>query len=170
MWTTNGEILTRKLSTFVLSRNGAQTVLESCLVDTMYLMTTLNNEWKDKLTPEQYKVLREAGTEAPFSGAYVDHFEDGRYACAGCGTELFGSEDKFDSHCGWPSFSDVIDKGTIELVDDDSLGMHRVEVRCKQCGGHLGHVFDDGPRDRGGKRFCINSTALNFHSRDNESN
>lgn len=118
--------------------------------------------WKSTLTPEQYRVLREKGTEAPFTGEYVNHHEDGMYTCAGCGAALFSSDAKFDSGSGWPSFTDVIEKGNVELLSDESLGMSRTEVVCKNCGGHLGHLFDDGPAARGGKRFCINSCALKF--------
>lgn len=116
--------------------------------------------WKEKLTPEQYRVLREKGTEMPGTGKFYKNFDSGMYVCAACGQELFSSDTKFDSDCGWPSFDKSI-TGNIELHDDNSLGMHRVEVTCKNCGSHLGHVFDDGPTATG-KRFCINSVSLNF--------
>lgn len=119
-------------------------------------------EWKGKLTPEQYRVLREKGTEKPFTGEYVDHDDCGTYLCAGCGNELFRSENKFDSGCGWPSFDDVLSGDGIVEHEDNSLGMRRIEVTCSQCGGHLGHVFPDGPKDTTGLRYCINSVALNF--------
>lgn len=122
----------------------------------------MSDSWKDKLTEEQYSVLREKGTEAPFSGKYVDHKETGVYKCAGCGAELFSSKDKYDSGSGWPSFSDVLEGGKIDLLPDNSVGIQRTEVVCKNCGGHLGHVFDDGPKERTGKRYCINSCALDF--------
>ncbi len=117
--------------------------------------------WKKRLTPEQYKVLREKGTEMPFSGEYVHNKERGMYTCAGCGVKLFSSDTKFDSGTGWPSFSDVVEKGNVELREDSSHGMKRVEVLCKKCGGHLGHVFEDGPGPTC-KRYCINSASLAF--------
>lgn len=119
-----------------------------------------DDEWREKLTDEEYEILREAGTEAPFSGEFLDHKEDGSYVCAGCGAELFESDTKFDSGCGWPSFSDV-DDDRVETRRDTSHGMDRTEVLCANCGGHLGHVFDDGPEPTG-KRYCINSVALGF--------
>ncbi|MDP3741518.1 MAG: peptide-methionine (R)-S-oxide reductase MsrB [bacterium] len=122
-------------------------------------------DFKKKLTPEQYKVLREKGTEAPFTGEYVDFKGKGMFNCAACGVPLFSSDTKFDSGTGWPSFSDIATKGNVILKDDDSQGMHRIEVECARCGSHLGHVFDDGPSDKGGKRYCINSCALNFEDK-----
>ena len=119
-------------------------------------------EWKTCLTPEQYKVLREKGTEAAFTGKYYKNKETGMYVCGACGQELFSSETKFDSGTGWPSFTDPVNREHIELKNDSSHGMSRTEVLCKKCGSHLGHVFDDGPKDKGGKRYCINSLSLDF--------
>lgn len=118
-------------------------------------------EWKGVLTPEQFRVLRQAGTEHAFSGEYWDNHEQGVYRCAGCGEELFDSSTKFDSGCGWPSFYEGLDPEKIEEHEDTSFGMRRVEVVCKKCGGHLGHVFPDGPKPTG-MRYCINSASLKF--------
>ncbi len=121
-----------------------------------------NKQWQQELTPEQYHILREKGTEMAFTGKYDKHFEPGEYTCAGCGATLFVSENKYDSGCGWPAFDkSATDQGIIR-TEDTSLGMKRVEVTCAQCGGHLGHVFPDGPRATTGERYCINSAALNF--------
>ncbi len=121
-----------------------------------------DEEWRKLLTPEQYHILRQAGTERPFTGEYVDTEDDGTYVCAGCKAPLFSSDTKFHSGSGWPSFWDVMDKGNVELHEDRSYGMVRTEINCAKCGGHLGHVFPDGPRDKTGMRFCINSAALEF--------
>ena len=123
---------------------------------------TSDAEWRKLLTPEQYAVLREAATEAPFTGQYVDEKTPGMYTCAACGHQLFSSTTKYDSHCGWPSFYDVLEQGAVELREDTSLGMVRTEVVCANCGSHLGHVFDDGPQETTGKRYCINSLALDL--------
>jgi len=119
-----------------------------------------------KLTPEQFRVTRLKGTEAPFSGEYDQHFEKGMYVCVNCGKELFTSDEKYDAGCGWSSFTKPVEKENINDEDDDSLGMHRTEGLCNNCHAHLGHVFLDGPSDRGGLRYCINSAALKFHSKD----
>ena len=122
-------------------------------------------EWRNKLTKEEYKVLREKGTERPFTGKYWDNHEKGRYYCAGCGAPLFDSETKFESGSGWPSFYAPIDEDSLERENDKSFGMHRTEILCKQCGGHLGHVFPDGPKPTG-QRYCINSISLDFKKRE----
>lgn len=121
-------------------------------------------EWRNELTREQYRVLRDKGTEAPFSGEYDHAFEPGSYRCAGCGTELFDSDAKYDSGCGWPAFSAPARTEAIEEETDASHGMVRTEVLCSSCGGHLGHRFPDGPAPTG-QRYCINSAALRFEER-----
>jgi peptide-methionine (R)-S-oxide reductase len=120
-----------------------------------------DEEWKGKLTPQEYAVMRGKGTEAPFTGRYWDHHANGLYTCAACGADLFTSHEKFDSGCGWPSFVAPVDSANVDFRPDRSHGMERVEVRCRRCGSHLGHVFDDGPAPAG-LRYCINSVSLGF--------
>lgn len=127
-------------------------------------MKLSDEEWRKRLTPEQYKIFRRKGTEAPFKGKFLDEKRSGTFKCAACTAKLFNSEHKFESGTGWPSFYDVAESNAVELQDDNSLGMQRIEVTCKNCGGHLGHVFDDGPTETG-KRYCINSTCLAFDPR-----
>ncbi len=121
----------------------------------------MNDDWKGKLTEEEYKVMREKGTEAPFTGKYVNTKDKGIYVCKACGNELFSSEAKFESGTGWPSFADPKNLENIKLEEDNSYNMHRTEVLCKKCGGHLGHLFNDGPTESG-KRYCINSVCLDL--------
>jgi peptide-methionine (R)-S-oxide reductase len=130
-------------------------------MDTTQTVTKSEEEWKKVLTPEQYAILREKGTDRPFTGKYYLTTDKGVYLCAACGNELFTSDMKFDSHCGWPSFDKEIKGGKITTRVDRSLGMVRTEILCAKCGGHLGHLFDDGPTDTG-MRYCVNSTSLNF--------
>jgi peptide-methionine (R)-S-oxide reductase len=127
-------------------------------------ITKSDEEWRAQLSPDQYEVLRRSATERPWSGKYVHNHDDGTYRCAGCGTVLFDSATKFESGSGWPSFYQPAVAEAVELVEDRTHGMIRIEVRCRQCGGHLGHVFDDGPRPTG-QRYCMNSLALDFEPR-----
>jgi peptide-methionine (R)-S-oxide reductase len=126
-------------------------------------MNISENNWKTKLTPKQYHILREKGTEPPFSGKYLNFDKTGTFVCAACGNQLFESGTKFKSDCGWPSFYDAR-KGAVEFHTDTSHGMTRTEVTCAQCGGHLGHIFNDGPKPTG-RRYCINSLALKFNEK-----
>lgn len=128
-------------------------------------ITLTDEQWRQKLSPEQYEILRNHATEHPFTGEYVDMKDDGTYRCAGCGAELFSSDTKFDSGTGWPSFYEPAVAENVELHEDRSHGMTRTEARCRRCGGHLGHVFDDGPNPTG-LRFCINSYALDLDTAD----
>ena len=132
-------------------------------------MSDLRNKpesyWKEKLTPEQYHVLRQKGTERAFTGTLYDNHDTGMYECAACGQPLFSSDTKFESGSGWPSFDRPVESSNVELHEDKSFFMRRTEVNCKNCGSHLGHVFDDGPRETTGQRYCINSAALNFQAK-----
>lgn len=132
-----------------------------------YTFEKTDQEWRDMLSPEQYRILRTKGTERPFSGEYDHFFEKGLYTCAGCGQPLFDSTSKFDSGCGWPAFDREKASGTIDYEQDISFGMVRTEIMCSNCGGHLGHVFDDGPTETG-QRFCVNSASLKFEKKDGE--
>jgi peptide-methionine (R)-S-oxide reductase len=125
-----------------------------------------DREWEENLSPKEYQVLRRGGTEKPFSGELLHNKERGMYKCKACGNFLFSSEVKFDSGTGWPSFSDVVSNENVDTREDISFGMSRVEVRCKKCGSHLGHVFPDGPKELGGKRYCINSVCLEFEKEE----
>ena len=127
-----------------------------------------DKDWKQQLTAEQYRILRQKGTERAFSGEYDHSFEEGTYLCAGCGEELFTSEAKYDSGCGWPAFTKPANAESIDETEDRTLGMVRTEVTCSKCGGHLGHVFNDGSPEAGGLRYCINSASLEFEGSDDK--
>ena len=129
-----------------------------------YQVTKSDDEWKAELTAEEYAVMRQAATERPWTGELLDENREGVYKCKACGQELFRSTAKFDSHCGWPSFYIPSEQDAVELLRDSTLGMERVEVRCANCGSHLGHVFDDAPQTPTGDRFCMNSVSLSFEA------
>ena len=124
-------------------------------------------DWRSRLSPEQFHVMRQAGTERAFTGEYWNTFNEGQYNCRGCGLALFKSDAKFDAHCGWPSFDEAINKDAVVEIEDHSAGMHRVEVRCRRCNAHLGHIFDDGPTATG-MRYCMNSASIKFQPQDAE--
>ena len=128
-----------------------------------YPVTKTDQEWREKLTAEEYAVLRQAGTERPWSGEYNETKTQGTYSCRACDAELFTAEAKFDSHCGWPSFYEPTSADNVELIEDRTMGMKRVEVRCASCGSHLGHVFEDAPQTPTGDRFCMNSVSLKLN-------
>ena len=136
------------------------------MAEKTYKVAKTDIEWKQQLTPQQFAVARQAATERPFTGEYVHNHEAGTYNCVACGQPLFSSDTKFESGSGWPSFWDVIQQGNVELREDNSHGMRRVEAVCSNCGSHLGHVFDDGPADTTGQRYCINSASLAFKKKD----
>ncbi|MXO89231.1 peptide-methionine (R)-S-oxide reductase MsrB [Pontixanthobacter aquaemixtae] len=125
--------------------------------------TTTDAEWREKLTPEQFHILREKGTERAFTGEYDKHYDEGEYVCAACDAKLFESDSKYNSGCGWPAFTTPAESGAIDEHRDTSHGMIRTEVTCASCDGHLGHVFPDGPPEAGGLRYCINSASLDFN-------
>lgn len=139
----------------------AQEAKNSTAPDTIRKVNLSEEQWKAKLTPEQYYVLRQKGTDRAFTGKYYLHRDKGVYSCAGCGQELFTSDMKFDSDCGWPSFDKEMAGGRIKQIEDRSFGMNRIEIVCAKCGSHLGHLFDDGPTLTG-MRYCINSTSIDF--------
>ena len=133
-----------------------------------YAVDKSDEEWREQLSGEEYSVLRKAGTERPFTGEYTDTKTVGTYRCRACRAELFKSETKFDSHCGWPSFYTPLAEDRVEYIEDTSMGMKRVEVRCANCGSHLGHVFDDGYGTPTGQRYCINSISLTLDAADKD--
>jgi len=141
--------------------NGQENIKSATPMNDTNKVEKSDEEWKKVLSEEQFDVLRNKGTERPFTGKYYLHKEKGVYVCAACGAELFKSDTKFDSGCGWPSFNNVIDSSKVVYTKDNSLGMSRTEITCARCGGHLGHVFDDGPPPTG-LRYCINSVSIDF--------
>ena len=140
---------------------GKPVVKKGAAPDTIKKVNLTDEQWRAKLTPDQYHVLRNKGTDRAFTGKYYLHNENGVYSCAGCGQQLFSSDMKFDSDCGWPSFDKELAGGRIKQIEDNSFGMKRIEIVCAKCGSHLGHLFDDGPTLTG-QRYCINSTSIDF--------
>lgn len=151
------------------AKNVKYKIIESDTNLMNFEITKSDEDWKNSLSSEEYRVLRQKGTERPFTGEYDLHFDDGIYSCKGCGQVLFSSDTKFNSHCGWPSFYDMADKSAVREIKDTSHGMIRTEVVCSKCGGHLGHVFDDGPNPTG-LRYCINSVSIDFKSTKKDEN
>jgi methionine-R-sulfoxide reductase len=152
------------ISFSVLACNGQETkskMTNAKNIDTVTVINRSEKEWKEMLSSEQFAILRQKGTDRPFTGKYYRTTDDGVYHCAGCGATLFTSDMKFDSDCGWPSFDSAMAGGTIKTQEDRSHGMIRTEILCARCGGHLGHLFNDGPT-KTGLRYCVNSTSLNF--------
>jgi peptide-methionine (R)-S-oxide reductase len=147
----------------VENNNASPTEYSQNATDTP-LITKTDEEWRQQLSPDEYKVLREKATERPYTGEYEQFWDSGVYVCKACGNPLFYSDTKFDAGCGWPSFFKSIDSSKIKTIPDYSLGIKRIEVQCARCGGHLGHVFDDGP-DTTGLRYCINSISLGFEKK-----
>jgi peptide-methionine (R)-S-oxide reductase len=158
---------------FAVSCKGQEKVKEAKLDSTdkksnmQFEIKKSDEEWKNTLSPEEFRVMRQKGTERPFSGEYELFSEDGYYKCRACGNKLFKSDTKFDAHCGWPSFYDVENTSAVKLITDTTLGMLRTEVVCAKCGGHLGHVFEDGPNPTG-LRYCINSVSIKFTKKEKE--
>jgi methionine-R-sulfoxide reductase len=139
---------------------------DSIRLNNMEKIPQSESEWKAKLSEDEYYVLRQKGTERPYTGKFLMHNEKGVYTCKGCGAPLFASDSKFDSHCGWPSFDKELKKGVIKETVDNTMGMRRIEITCGKCGGHLGHVFDDGPTETG-LRYCVNSVSIGFEKTGN---
>jgi peptide-methionine (R)-S-oxide reductase len=151
---------------FILSAFIADSQTISSEMQKKEKLNKTEDQWKQELTDEEYNILRNCGTEPPFTGKYYKHDEKGTYHCAACGAKLFSSETKYESGSGWPSFYDAIDKKAIKELPDNSLGMRRIEIKCAKCNGHLGHVFPDGPNPSG-LRYCVNSVSLDFKGEEN---